>query len=108
MYFNKKNNRVGSLFQGRYCATNIINKEHLLYVSKYIHLNPKEINKNLESAYSSYSDYLGTTNTMWLNKQIILNEFKKSKYMRFNKIKTYKQFVEEWTSDLPQFKFDLI
>ena len=105
MYFNKKHKRIGGLFQSRYKATNVINKEHLLYVSKYLHLNPKEISHDIESAYSSYSDYLGLTNTNWLNKKIILDEFKKSSYMKFNKIKTYKQFVEEWTKDLPQYEF---
>lgn len=107
MYFNKKYDRVGKLLQGAYKATNVIDKEHLLYVSKYIHLNPSEIAKNLTQTYSSYSDYLGMTNTPWLNKQIVLDEFNKSSYMKYHKIKSYKQFVEEYKGDIPQHEFDL-
>lgn len=106
MYFNKRYSRVGSLFQGIYKGTNVINKEHLLYVSKYIHLNPKEFQMNLSRAYSSYSDYLGITNTKWLNKNIILREFNSSTYMKYHKIETYKQFVEEYTDDMPQYNVD--
>jgi len=106
MYFNKKYKRVGPLFQSIYKATNVIDKEHLLYISKYIHLNPSEKTNKLIDAYSSYSDYLGVTNTQWLNKLIVLTEFNKSSYMKYHKIKTYKQFVEEYKEDLPQYTMD--
>lgn len=102
MYFNKKYNRIGSLFQSAYKAVNVIDKDHLLYVSKYIHRNPivSKTDLNLK-IYSSYSDYLGTTNTIWLNKKIILQEFKKNSYIKFNKISSYQDFVEKWDKDLP-------
>ena len=68
MYFNKKYKRVGKLFQSAYKATNVIDKEHLLYVSKYIHLNPIADSsgivdgKKLINFHSSYSDYLKLEN----------------------------------------------
>lgn len=40
MYFNKKYDRVGSLFQGTYKAALIDRDEYLLHLSRYIHLNP--------------------------------------------------------------------
>ena len=40
MYFNQKNKRVGSLFQGRFKAVPIENERHFLYIPYYIHLNP--------------------------------------------------------------------
>ena len=43
---------------------------------------------------------------MWLNKNIILDEFSKSTYMKYHKIKTYKQFVEEYKDDQPQYYID--
>ncbi len=43
MFFNKKYERVGSVFQGRFKAKQIETDEYLLHVSRYIHLNPKEI-----------------------------------------------------------------
>lgn len=110
MYFNKRYDRIGKLFQSTYKATNVINKEHLLYISKYIHLNPvkdptKIINQSdLLKTYSSYSDYLGITNTSWINKKLILNEFNKSTYMKLHNILTYHQFVEEYKDDLPVFE----
>lgn len=40
MYFNKKHHRIGSLFQGPYKAVEVTNENQLIYLSKYIHLNP--------------------------------------------------------------------
>jgi len=107
MYFNKKYKRVGKLFQSAYKATNVIDKEHLLYVSKYIHLNLIGISKKSIKVYSSYSDYLGLTSTIWLNKEIVLEEFNKSSYMKHNNVKSYKQFVEVYRKDMPEYFIDL-
>ena len=106
MYFNKKYNRVGKLFQSAYKATNVINTEHLLYISKYIHLNPSKCTKDLSKSHSSYSDYLGHTNTSWIDKTIILNTFNKSTYIKHNKIKDYKDFVEKYKKDMPEYEFE--
>ena len=48
MYFNKKNKRVGPLFQGRYKAVMIENDSYLLHLSRYIHLNPSEYTEDNE------------------------------------------------------------
>src|SRR3989344_1743534 len=40
MYFNKKLNRVCSLFQGRFKAVIIDNDAHFWHIPTYIHLNP--------------------------------------------------------------------
>jgi len=40
MYFNKSNDRSGSLFQGRFKAVLCDNDEYLSYLIAYIHLNP--------------------------------------------------------------------
>lgn len=106
MYFNKKHKRVGGLFQSTYKATNVIDTEHLLYISKYIHRNPSKMIDDFTKTYSSYSDYLGLTHTNWLNSKIIIEEFEKSTYMKHNKVKTYKQFVEEYKKDMPQYDFE--
>jgi len=42
MYFNKRYDRSGSLFQGRFKAVHVINDRHLEYLFAYIHLNPIE------------------------------------------------------------------
>lgn len=79
MYFNKKNKRVGPLFQGRFKAVLIDKEAHFYHVPYYIHLNPLEIimpnwkevgiknyikaDKFLNSyRWSSHLDYIGKKN----------------------------------------------
>jgi len=74
MYFNKRYNRTGALFQGVFKSTHADNDEYLKYLFAYIHLNPVKLiepewkesgikNKNTASSflneysYSSYFDY---------------------------------------------------
>ena len=76
MYFNKKSERTGTLFEGSFKSTNINNDEYAKYLFSYIHLNPvklidplwkekgiKNIKKTLEFLnrykWSSYHDYRG-------------------------------------------------
>ena len=40
MYFNEKNERTGSLFQGTFKAKHVDSYEYLKYLFAYIHLNP--------------------------------------------------------------------
>src|SRR3989344_9566821 len=57
-YFNTKYEKTGHLSQGPYKAVHIEDDRQLLYLSSYIHKNPKELNgwKNREQFYpwSSY------------------------------------------------------
>ena len=64
IYFNRKYKRSGPLFQGVYKATNVINKDYLLDITRYIHKNPLKYTKNLIESYSSYATYLGLNNTV--------------------------------------------
>lgn len=76
MYFNKRYERTGALFQGRFKSTHATNDEYLKYLFSYIHLNPVKLIEPkwreqgildketaisfLESyKHSSYPDYLG-------------------------------------------------
>lgn len=63
MYFNKKYNRHGHVFQDRFKSKIIDNDKYLLILSAYIHNNPKDIQKfsnKVESyKYSSLGIYLG-------------------------------------------------
>ena len=43
MYFNKKYNRTGSLFQGKFKSENPDNDNYLKYLFSYIHLNPVKL-----------------------------------------------------------------
>ncbi len=62
MYFNKKNERSGALFQGKYKSKHAGEDRYLKYLMAYIHLNPnKSARSNLANPakYSSYADYAG-------------------------------------------------
>ena len=59
---NKQQGRVGPLFQGRFQAVRVDKNEHLLHVSRDIHLNPVaagQVARPEEWGSSSYRDYLG-------------------------------------------------
>ena len=100
MYFNKKYNRVGKLFQGHYKAILITKDEYFLHLSRYIHRNPYEYTKNLLSnTYSSYADYLGLKNTPWIKTEFILKFFNQENNRDFIKADTYKDFVEKCESE---------
>lgn len=100
MYFNKsRGDRVGPLFQGVYKAVLIENENYLLHLSRYIHLNPKENFTNLIDAYSSYANYVGKKNTLWLNPHPVLDFFDNPINPEFKKINSYKDFVEKYDSN---------
>ena len=58
-YFNKKYDRVGTLFQGRYTSVPVESDEQLMTVVRYIHHNPAKAGKSLAGPYSSYAEYTG-------------------------------------------------
>jgi len=94
-YFNNKYERVGPLFQGRYKGILIEKEEYFLHLSRYIHINSKEIFNKKEGLisylWSSYPAYLGKVNFNWLNKNYLLSYFKNIKGFGFN---SYQGFVE--------------
>jgi len=107
MYFNKKYDRTGKLFEGRFKATHLNNDNYLKYIFSYIHLNPIKIidpkwkedgikNKNdskkylTSYTYSSYLDYMGTKR----EEELILNRSVFPEY--FGDFKEFEQFIDEW------------
>lgn len=62
MYINKKYQRVGHLFQGRFGSIIIEKDQYLLQVVRYIHLNSVKaglVDNLVEYQWSSYPQYLG-------------------------------------------------
>jgi len=95
-YFNKKRQRNGHLFQGRFKAILVDADNYLVQLSRYIHLNPvqaKIIAAPDEFLWSSYPAYTGKIkNPAWLTLGEILTQFGKRKNTA---IKHYRSFVEE-------------
>ncbi len=62
IYFNKKYGHVGGVFQDQYKAVMIDNDSYLLWLSAYIHQNPKVaglVEDLKDYPWSSYLDYIG-------------------------------------------------
>jgi len=60
-YFNKKHNRKGPLWVGRFKSVTVNDDDQLLHLSRYLHLNPVTANlvKRPEDwQWSSYGEYL--------------------------------------------------
>ncbi len=79
IYFNKKYERRGSLFEGPYKSTHINGTSELSLLTRYLHK---------EGENSSYPEYLGKRNTPWVKTKVISS---------FNEIgNKYKEFVESY------------
>jgi len=87
-YFNFKNKRSGSLFQGKFKAIHIDTNEYLLYLSAYVNANHKIHFKNSRKwIFSSMTEYLSNRKKFLCNPSIIINQFESLKdYANFVKI----------------------
>jgi len=88
-YFNKKYERVGSLFQDQFKSVLIESNEQLLWTSLYIHENPLKgsLVENLQDyEWSSYLDYADIKNDLLCKKELILEQFHSSQsYLEYFK-----------------------
>jgi putative transposase len=108
MFFNKKYERVGSLFQGPYKASLITEDQYLLHLSRYIHLNPSEYTHKLIEAFSSYSNFLGLKKDSWVKPDVVLRFFKDSFSKDLKRITFYKDFVERYEKEPTEILGNLI
>lgn len=89
LYYNRKYNYVGHLFQGRYYSEIIEDNSQLLEVSRYIHLNPvraKICNNPKDYIWSSYKNYIINNGSQLISPEEILNLFVSRR--------RYREFVE--------------
>lgn len=95
-YFNNKNERSGSLFEGKFKAIHIDSNEYFLHVSVYVNLNDrvhgfgskasKYHGKNVVKSRSSFDEYRGNAREGLCEKKSILGQFKnKKEYETFSK-----------------------
>jgi len=109
MYYNKKYNRTGGLFEGKFKAEHLAKDKYLKYIFSYIHLNPlKLIDKNWKVCkvknkekfldflkrytYSSYLDYMGNIRP----ENIIINYESFPNY--FPRRESFEREIFEWLS----------
>jgi len=88
MYFNKRYERSGVLFQGKFKFTHIDRNEQLLYASAYVNFNSEihGISKAEKYRWCSMPEYLSGEKIL-CKKDIILDQFKG--------VKEYKDFAKE-------------
>lgn len=95
MYFNKRYERIGPLFQGIYKACIVESDDYLLHLSRYIHLNPLERGASLkEFQWSSYLNYLQKQDFVWVKSSLILGYFNEQ-----NPKLNYENFVEKYIEE---------
>ena len=78
---NRREKRIGHLFQGRYKALLVDADSYLLELVRYIHLNPvraKLVADPAEHAWSGHLAYLGKAHKAWLTTDWVLSQFAKS------------------------------
>lgn len=95
MYFNKKYERVGTLFQGKYKAVLVDHDAYLLHLSRYIHLNPVLGSDPKTYPYSSYGYYLKDKNASWVKPDEILAFFKTPRRLGKKDYLSYESFVDD-------------
>lgn len=111
-YFNEKYERTGPLFQGRYRAVLVEDEPYLLHLTRYIHLNPSELEElELEEVrpasrsdlvgypYSSHGDFLGKRKTSWVHPEEILAFFKTAQRTKLTDFLSYQSFIEDFKED---------
>jgi len=109
MYFNRKYERTGCLFQGPFKAQHVDNDRYLKYLFAYIHLNPISlVEKNWKEnglsdpakaksflrcqEFSSYSDYMGDLRNE--GKILSMNNFPKY----FEYANSFEKYLDLWTN----------
>jgi REP element-mobilizing transposase RayT len=77
LYFNNKEKRSGSLFQGKFKSKHVDNNEQLLYLNAYVNLNDSihGIDNTGDVVFSSFKEYTENMGGI-CEKSIILDQYK--------------------------------
>jgi len=93
-YFNIAHERTGILFQGNFKAVRVEDNEQLLYLSRYIHNNPRAgfLQDNSSTwNWSSIHEFISNSRGQ-CDKQIILEQFRNTK--------TYLNFIDDYKNNI--------
>jgi putative transposase len=117
-YFNKKYDRTGALFGGKFKSVCLKKDSHFMYLPMYVHLNPldlkfpewrekkiKDYKKAIEFLdtyrWSSYMDYTGNKNfPSLINKDFILSRVGDEKKFKNETIDWIKNFKSDLVSEI--------
>jgi hypothetical protein len=95
-YFNRRHDRAGHLFQGRYRSILVDKDSYLVELSRYIHLNPVRagmVRRPEAYRWSSYGSYLSRRSSPeWLRREDVLGQMDNNLTKGRRR---YRRFVEE-------------
>ena len=77
-YINRKEKRIGHLFQGRFKAILVDEQDYLLKLIRYVHLNPVRaglVNQPEDYFWCGHRAYLDIEAHTWLSKDYVLRKF---------------------------------
>jgi hypothetical protein len=95
VFVNRKYQRSGHLFQGRYKAFIVDKERYLLELGRYIHLNPVRagmVRRPEDFGWSSYRDYVRGRNDGLVDTDETLGLFSRGRRVA---IRRYREFVNE-------------
>ena len=98
---NKAYQKTGGLFQGAYKGIHVDKNEYLVYLSKYIHMNPVKagmVKRPEDYHYSSYGNFFEERKDGFVKPDVILSQFKNADdyvtYVNDNDISYLKKLKE--------------
>jgi len=94
-YFNRRYDRLGHVFQGRYKAIICDKDTYLLELVRYIHMNPVRavlVDSPEDYPWSSHRVYLGIEKSAVIDPSLVLKQFSDD---LFAAIRSYESFVME-------------
>ncbi|MBN2001139.1 transposase [candidate division KSB1 bacterium] len=94
-YFNKRNNRRGPLFIGRFDASLVDTNEYMMHVCRYIHINPviaDLVTKAEDWPFSNYLEWLGRRDGHLVDRDFITQYFQTPEQ--------YRDFVQSYLGEV--------
>lgn len=113
MYFNKKYNRTGPLFDGTYKSIRVTDGNLLLNVTGHLHRHLKSDSNPFAHECSSFEEYVGSRNTPWIRPERVLALFNSSDNKYLEQFGSYQNFVEKYDHEilksyLPQWSLNVV
>ena len=105
-WINKKQKRMGHLFQGRYKAILVDADQYLLELIRYVHLNPVRnglVNDPEQYFWSSHAVYTGKRKMPWVHTEWVHAQF--SRHLGHAR-RMYRRYVEEALEDTLRPEFE--
>ncbi|HCA79111.1 MAG TPA: hypothetical protein DEP53_05185 [Bacteroidetes bacterium] len=93
---NKQRGTTGHVFESKYKIRHVDSENYLLWLSRYVHRNPKEahlVERCVDWKYSSLYDLVGETKHAFVDAEVILSQF--------TSVADYVRYVEDDTHRAP-------